>query len=74
MVTARDKRLALAMRAGARAILKNKRLDGTTYVFDVFGEYGEPKEISYYEAAQMLYEYGQKALLEGGPENEDKAD
>ena len=38
----------LAMRAGARAIVNNKRLDGATYVWDFRGRQGGPKEITYY--------------------------
>lgn len=49
-----DKKTALAMAAGARAIENNKRLQGITYVYDVFGENGEPKEISYGAAAKLL--------------------
>ena len=63
-----DEATALAMMAGARAILKNKRIEGTTYVYDVFGEH---KTISYYEAAMMLRDIAEAALArqrEGGNE------
>jgi len=53
MMNKEDERFILALRAGARAILTNKRLEGSTYVHDVFGE---PKHISYHEAATLLLE------------------
>jgi hypothetical protein len=46
-------KLFLAMNAGARAIENNKRLDGTTYVFDVFAEENR-RLISYREASEIL--------------------
>lgn len=49
-----DEKTALALAAGARAIENNKRLCGAMYCWDVFGVNGEPKEISYYEAANIL--------------------
>lgn len=54
-------RLALAMRAGARAIENNRRYDSATYVYDVFGA---SKELSYREAAGVLREEAEKALKE----------
>lgn len=48
--------LALAMRAGARAIVNNKRYEGATFVWDFRGEMGGPKEIKYYDAAILLSE------------------
>lgn len=48
-----DDKTWLAMRAGARAIRTNKRLDGTIYCYDPFGE---SKEISYLEAEKILCE------------------
>lgn len=49
-------KLVLAMRAGARAIVNNKRYEGTTFVWDFRGEMGGPKEIKYYDAAIVLAE------------------
>lgn len=46
--------IALAMLAGARAIEKSPRYDGTCYTLDPFGEHGAPMEISYIKAAEML--------------------
>lgn len=77
-----DKKTALAMAAGARAIENNKRLWGVTYGWDIFGECGGPKEISYYEAAQRLREISEPELTraeaeaalssqEGGPHEAD---
>jgi hypothetical protein len=40
------------MNAGARAIENNKKLDGTTYIYDVFSE--ERDAISYREASEIL--------------------
>ena len=61
-----DERLALAMLAGARAIEQNPRkYFGATFVHDVFRVFGEPKEITYYEAAKMLREEAEAALKEG---------
>lgn len=57
-------KMALAMIAGARAIEKNKRLRGVIYNYDVFGELGTPKEISYFEAAKILREAAEAALEE----------
>lgn len=48
--------LRLSMRAGARAILNNKKYFGTTYCLDPFGKNGGPKEISYHRAAELLTE------------------
>lgn len=50
----------LAMRAGARAIVNNRRLEGATYVWDFRGKQGGPKEISYYDAAVLLAEAADK--------------
>ena len=47
-------KLQLAMNAGARAIETTKRLDGATYVYDLFSD--NPQEISYREASQILRE------------------
>lgn len=47
-----NNRIKLAMNAGARAIEQNKRISGSVYVFDIFGE--NMKEISYKEAAEIL--------------------
>lgn len=47
-------KIALAMAAGARAIRGNKRLAGTTYVYDVFGKDGGPYEINYNDASEIL--------------------
>lgn len=60
-----DEQTALAMCAGARAIERSKRFQGTTYCWDVFGKYGGPKELSYYEAANKLRCLAERAL-EGG--------
>lgn len=57
-----DEDVILAMSAGARAILNNKRLQGVTYVYDCFGELGGPKEISYLKAAEILYRIGSTYL------------
>lgn len=57
-------KMALAMIAGARAIEKNKRLQGVIYNYDIFGELGAPKEISYFEAAKVLREAAEAALKE----------
>ena len=67
-----NENLYLAMRAGARAIKNNKRLWGTSYLFDIFGEFGGPKEIAYLEAARILQDAAEeaKAALGGGEEHE----
>lgn len=62
-----DEQLALAMSTGARAIENNKRLNGTTYVYDVFGEH--PKEITYYDAAKRLREIAEPILHKEAWEN-----
>ena len=49
-----DEKTALSMYAGARAIENNKRLFGATYVYDIFGKQGGPKEIPYFDAANNL--------------------
>ena len=54
--------LALAMLAGARAIEVSPRFTGSSYVRDPFGEHGDPQEISYYTAAKLLREQGEKLL------------
>ena len=63
-------KMALAMIAGARAIEKNKRLQGVIYNYDIFGELGAPKEISYFEAAKVLREAAEAALEEREVEHE----
>ena len=55
-------KMAFAMIAGARAIEKNKRLQGVIYNYDIFGELGAPKVISYFEAAKVLREAAEAAL------------
>lgn len=57
-----DEKTALSMYAGARAIENNKRLFGATYVYDVFGKHGGPKEISYYEASNHLRDVAEPVL------------
>ena len=63
-------KMALAMIAGARAIEKNKRLQGVIYNYDIFGELGAPKEISYFEAAKVLREAAEAALEERNAEHD----
>ena len=63
-------KMALAMIAGARAIEKNKRLQGVIYNYDVFGKLGAPKEISYFEAAKVLREAAEAALKEREAEHD----
>lgn len=63
-----DENKALAMAAGARAIENNKRLWGVSYCYDVFGECGGSKEISYYEAAGLLRELSEPTLTCEGAE------
>ena len=59
-----DETTALAMAAGARAIENNKRLFGVTYGWDIFGECGGPKEISYFEAAKRLRAISESVLTQ----------
>ena len=54
--------LALAMLAGARAIEVSPRFAGSSYVRDPFGEHGAPQELSYYSAAKLLREQGERLL------------
>ena len=58
-----DEETALSMAAGARAILNNKRLEGTKYAYDIFGEH---KTISYFEAAIKLSAISKAALARQG--------
>jgi len=53
------KKLQLAMNAGARAIENNKRLDGSTYIYDVFSD--DKQEISYREASILLREQSESS-------------
>ena len=57
-----DEKTALAMFAGARAIESNKRLYKVICEWCIPGERGEPKEISYYDAAKRLHEMSEPAL------------
>lgn len=57
-----DEKTALAMFAGARAIESNKRLYNVICEWCIPGERGEPKEISYYDAAKRLHEMSEPAL------------
>lgn len=69
-----NEKLFLALRAGARAIVNNKRLHGALYCWDIWGENGGPKEISYLEAAILLAETADKMEerpLEGENANPD---
>lgn len=61
-----DEKTALSMYAGARAIENNKRLFGATYVYDIFGKQGGPKEISYFDAANNLRNIASAMSLKGG--------
>lgn len=54
--------LALAMLAGARAIETSRRCAGAIYVRDPFGEHGDPQELSYFKAAEMLRAQGERLL------------
>ena len=65
-----DEKTALSMYAGARAIENNKRLFGATYVYDVFGKQGGPKEIPYFDAANNLRNIA-SAIAQKGATNED---
>lgn len=64
IVSKRDtlQNLALAMLAGARAIEASRRCAGAIYVRDPFGEHGAPQELSYYNAARLLREQGERLL------------
>ena len=61
-----DEKTALSMYAGARAIENNKRLFGATYVYDIFGKQGGPKEIPYFDAANNLRNIASAMSLKGG--------
>lgn len=61
-----DEKTALSMYAGARAIENNKRLFGATYVYDVFGKQGGPKEIPYFDAANNLRNIASAMAQKGG--------
>ena len=61
-----DRRTALAIAAGCRAITNSKKYDGAAYVYDIFGEEGGPYEIPYAEAARILNEIWQRYPLTGG--------
>ena len=63
-----DEKTALSMYAGARAIENNKRLFGATYVYDVFGKQGGPKEIPYFDAANNLRNIASALAQEGDSE------
>lgn len=65
----KNEKLYLALRAGARAIVNNKRLHGTIYCWDIRGERGGPKELPYLEAAILLAEAAD-AMEAGPPEGE----
>ena len=65
-----NEKLFLALRAGARAIVNNKRLHGTLYCWDIWGENGGPKERTKLEAATLLAETADK-MEERPPEGED---
>ena len=60
-----NEKLFLALRAGARAIVNNKRLHGALYCWDIWGENGGPKEISCWEAVTLQGGYAVK--MEGRP-------
>lgn len=61
-----DEKTALSMYAGARAIENNKRLFGATYVYDIFGKQGGPKEIPYFDAANNLRNIASAMSLKEG--------
>lgn len=56
-----DEKTALSIAAGARAIATSKRLCGASYRLDVSKD---SKKISYFEAANILYDITKKALEE----------
>lgn len=60
-----NEKLILALRAGARAIVNNKRLHGAIYCWDIWGKSGGPKEIPYLDAAVLLAKTADK--IESGP-------
>ena len=61
-----NEKLILALRAGAGAIVNNKRLHGAIYCW----KNGGPKEIPYLEAAVLLAEAADK-MEEHPPEGEE---
>ena len=61
-----DEKTVLSMYAGARAIENNKRLFGATYVYDIFGKQGGPKEIPYFDAANNLRNIASAIAQKGG--------
>ena len=66
-----NEKLFLVLRAGARAIVNNKRLHGAIYCWDIWGESGGPKEIPYLEAATLLAETADKMKEHPREEEED---
>ena len=68
-----DEKTALAMMAGSHAIREHaKRYEGSTYMWDVFGERGGPKEICYLEAAKHLMSIAGSILDPKPPKEEAK--
>ena len=66
-----DEKTALAMMAGSHAIREHaKRYEGSTYMWDVFGERGGPKEICYLEAAKHLMSIA-GSILDSKPPKEE---
>ena len=61
----RTEELMLAMNAGARAIENTKHYHGSSYCKDPFS--GNPKEISYLRAADVLREAAESPIAEMAP-------
>ena len=57
-------KLTLALLAGAHAIESNKRLLCATYVYDVFGD---SRELSYFEAIEILQEEAKRKFASKAP-------
>ena len=53
---------ALAILAGAYAISESARFRGATFVWDIHGNQGGPKEISFHKAADKLRALGDMAM------------
>lgn len=59
-----DEKTALAMAAGSYAIRRAKRYFGASYMWDVHGQSGGPKELSFAAAAEILADLSHESLSE----------
>ena len=69
-----DEKTALAMAAGSYAIRRAKRYFGASYMWDVHGQSGGPKELSFAAAAEILADLSHESLTRSAELHDETAE